>query len=59
MCHCMDLDQVNLDFSHENNIPLSELNVLHNSSYEIGKIILHDFYSEISTHHHHHMANTV
>jgi hypothetical protein len=55
----MDLDQVNLDFSHENNIPLSELNVLHNSSYEIGKIILHDFYSEISTHHHHHMANTI
>jgi hypothetical protein len=54
----MDLDQLNLDIFHEHNIPLNKLNVLHNSSYEIGKISLHDFYSEISTHHHH-MENTI
>jgi hypothetical protein len=54
----MELDQVNSDPCHEDNIPLNELNVLHNSSYEIGKISLHEFYLEISTHHHH-MINTI
>jgi len=54
----MDLDQLNSDICHEDNIPLNEPNVLHNSSYEIGKISLHDFNSKISTHHHD-MENTI
>jgi hypothetical protein len=55
----MDFDQVKFRSFHEDNVPLNELSALRKASYEIGKINLQDFYLDISTHHDHHMANTI
>jgi hypothetical protein len=53
------LTKLNSNICHEDNVPLNEFNALCKASYEIGKINLHDFYSNISIHHDHHMANNI